>query len=345
LVDKCESSGTGGTIRRTNDMQHMLTTAFTRLVGCRVPVQQAAMGRIAGPALAAAVTAAGGLGMIPQYGRQPTPERLAWLATNAVGPFGMGFFATEVERDQESFEAAARVARVVEVFWGSPRADLVRRIHEGGALAFWQVGSADEAEAAADAGCDAVIAQGVEAGGHVRGTLPLLALLDAALPRVAVPVVAAGGIATGRSMAAVLAAGASAVRVGTRFAATAESDAHPEFVRALVQASGDDTVLTTAFSHGWPDAPHRVLRRAVGEAERAASDVVGRVIDGDRSWDVPRWGVDPPSRWTEGAITAMALYAGQGVGAVTGAPSAAEVVEELAAQAGELLHRWAEPAW
>jgi NAD(P)H-dependent flavin oxidoreductase YrpB (nitropropane dioxygenase family) len=129
------------------------------------------------------------------------------------------------------------------------------------------------------------------------------------------------------------------VRVGTRFAATAESDAHPEFVRALIAASADDTVLTTAFSTGWPDAPHRVLRRAVEEAGAAGSDVVGRVVDGDAAWDVPRWGVDPPTRWTEGAITAMALYAGQGVGAVNDAPGAAAVVEELAAEAARLLER------
>jgi NAD(P)H-dependent flavin oxidoreductase YrpB (nitropropane dioxygenase family) len=319
--------------------QPRLSTAFTHLVGCRLPIQQAAMGRIASPALAAAVAGAGGLGMIPQFGRRPTSERLAWLAANAHGAFGMGFFAGEVERDLESFEAAARAARVVEVFWGRPRADWVRRIHGGGALALWQVGSADEARAAADAGCDAVIAQGVEAGGHVRGTLPLQALLDATLAAVEIPVIAAGGIATGRSMAAALAAGAAAVRVGTRFAATAESDAHPEFVRALVEAAGDDTVLTTAFSTGWPDAPHRVLRRAVEEARALEADVAGRVVDGDRSWDVPRWDVDPPTRWTEGAITAMALYAGQGVGAVTGAPGAAMVVEELAAEAERLLRR------
>lgn len=317
-----------------------LDTAFTRLVGCRVPIQQAAMGRIAGPALAAAVAGAGGLGMLPQYARGPAAERLAWLAANTDGAFGMGFFAGEVERDLESFEAAARTARVVEVFWGRPRADLVRRVHAGGALAFWQVGSADEAAEAEAVGCDAVVAQGVEAGGHVRGTLPLLALLDQTLPRVRVPVVAAGGMATGRAMAAALAVGADAVRVGTRFAATAESDAHPEFVAALVAAGGDDTVLTTAFSTGWPDAPHRVLRRAVAEAEAAASEVVGRVVHGDRSWDVPRWGVDPPTRWTEGAITAMALYAGQGVGAVTGVPGAAAVVRELAEEAERLLRRW-----
>jgi NAD(P)H-dependent flavin oxidoreductase YrpB (nitropropane dioxygenase family) len=317
-----------------------LSTAFTQLVGCRVPIQQAAMGRIASPALAAAVAAAGGLGMIPQYGRRPTPERLAWLVANATGPTGMGFFAGEVERDLQSFDAAARSMRVVEVFWGPPRADWVRRIHDGGALALWQVGTSDEAAAAADAGCDAVIAQGVEAGGHVRGTLPMLALLDATLPVVDIPVIAAGGISTGRAMAAALAAGASAVRVGTRFAATAESDAHPEFVRALVAAAGDDTVLTTAFSTGWPDAPHRVLRRAVVEADAADSDVVGRVVDGDASWDVPRWGVDPPTRWTEGAITAMALYAGQGVGAISDVPGAATVVEEMAAEAARLLGRW-----
>lgn len=317
----------------------LLSTAFTRLVGCRVPIQQAAMGRIASPTLAAAVAGAGGLGMIPQYGMRPTAERLAWLAANATGAIGMGFFAGEVERDLESFDDAARSLRVVEVFWGWPRADWVRRIHDGGALAFWQVGTPEEAIGAADAGCDAVIAQGVEAGGHVRGTLPLLKLLDATLPAVSIPVIAAGGISSGGAMAAALAAGASAVRIGTRFAATIESDAHPDFVRALIAAGGDDTVLTTAFSTGWPDAPHRVLRRAVEEAGAVDADVVGRVVDGDRSWPVPRWGIDPPSRWTHGAITAMAMYAGQGVGLVSRATGASEVIRELTTEAARLLGR------
>src|SRR5205085_7101260 len=111
---------------------------------------------------------------------------------------------------------------------------------------------------AVDAGCDLVIAQGTEAGGHVRGTIGLLPLLDAVLERVAVPIVAAGGIATPGAVAAAMAAGAAGVRIGTAFVATVESGAHPDYIAALLRADGGDTVLTEAFGVGWPNAPHRV---------------------------------------------------------------------------------------
>jgi transposase len=103
----------------------------------------------------------------------------------------------------------------------------------------------------------------------VRGTTPLLRLLAQVLPAVDVPVVAAGGIGTGAALAAVLNAGAAGARVGTRFLASDESGAHPEYVAALLAASAEDTVRTTAFAEGWPDAPHRVLRAATEHASRA----------------------------------------------------------------------------
>ncbi len=140
---------------------------------------------------------------------------------------------------------------------------------DGGALAAWQVGSLAEARAAAEVGCDFIVVQGAEVGGHVRGQVSLLPLLDSVLDAVDVPVVAAGGIATARGVAAVLAAGAAGARLGTHFVATREAGAHPAYVEALLRASAADTVLTTAFSGMWPDAPHRLLRSCVEAAEAA----------------------------------------------------------------------------
>jgi nitronate monooxygenase len=216
----------------------------------------------------------------------------------------------------------------------------VGRVHRGGALAAWQVGSADEAEAATDAGCDFIVAQGVEAGGHVRGELGLLVLLDQVLGRVDVPVVASGGIGTARAMAAALAAGASGVRVGTRFVASAESGAHPDYVDALVEADATDTVLTTTFSTGWPDAPHRVLRSCIAAAEAFEGEVVGEIRSGDSGFAIPRFAPPPPDRETTGAIEAMPLYAGQSVGSVRGVLPAAVIVAELADGAEQLLRLW-----
>jgi NAD(P)H-dependent flavin oxidoreductase YrpB (nitropropane dioxygenase family) len=312
-------------------------TPFTILVGCRAPIQLAVMGGGTGtPELAVAVSQAGGLGMISSTFPLPVNEQLRWVKERAHEPFGVGFFAFDLPKMTEELELAAASARVVDVFWGDPDPVVVDRIHAGGALAFWQVGSLDEALAATAAGCDVVVAQGVEAGGHVRGTTPLLALLAQVVPAVDVPVVAAGGIATGAALAAALNAGAAGARVGTRFLASAESGAHPEYVTALLAASAADTVRTTAFGEGWPDAPHRVLRAATERATRA-NDVVGHAAYRDRHWEVARWSSQPPTVFTTGDVTAMAMYAGCGVGDISDVTSAARIVDRMLEDALPLL--------
>lgn len=315
----------------------MLSTAFTELVGCRVPIQQAGMGGVATPELAAAVADAGALGMVNMV-MVPADDvavALDALIAGTTGTVGMNFLMPFLE--PASVEVAASRMRVVEFFYGDPDPTLVGRVHEGGALAAWQIGSLTEARSAMDAGCDFIVAQGTEAGGHVRGQLNLLPLLDVVLDGVDVPVVAAGGIGTARTMAAALAAGASAVRVGTRFVATHESNAHPGYVDALIRAGAGDTVLTSAFSVMWPDALHRVLRSCVEAAQTVTDDIVGEMPMGALRVPVPKFSVSPPSRGTTGTIEAMALYAGESVGSVTAVVSAGEVVREMAEGAERLL--------
>ena len=212
----------------------MLTTRFTELVGCSVPIQQAGMASHAKPGLAAAVANAGGLGMVSVYSKYGgPPANVAKMLENTreqtAGVFGANFIMRFVEPDlaHETVRAAAEHANVVEFFYTDPDPALIEIAHSEGALACWQIGSRDEAVAAVDAGCDFIIAQGIEAGGHVRGTSGLLPLLEQVLAAVDVPVLAAGGIGSGRAMAAVLAAGADGVRVGTRFLAVQEAEAHP----------------------------------------------------------------------------------------------------------------------
>lgn len=293
-----------------------LESRFTALFGCRYPIQQAGIGGVASPALALAVAEAGGFGMLSAVmGAQDLSAQLDHVPAGL--PVGVNFLIPFLDR-MALEDASARVP-LVEFFWGEPNAALVDVVHRGGARAGWQVGSVDEARAARDAGCDVVVVQGVEAGGHVRGTVGLLPLLDEVRNVVELPLVAAGGIGTGRSMAAALVAGADAVRIGTRFVAAAESGAHATYVAALVAAHADDTVLTTAFGDGWPDAPHRVLRSCV-EAGRALGDA--------QSWD-PSW----PLQDAHGRPEARALYAGQSVGAVRSSQPASEIVAELASEA------------
>jgi len=310
----------------------MLTTRFTELVGCDIPLQQAGMGGVATADLAAAVSEAGALGMAAGAAL-PADElkvRLEAVKERTTKPFGVNFLMPFL--DTAAVEVAAANAKVVEFFYADPDPKLVDLTHAGGALAAWQVGDADEAKAAHQAGCDLVVAQGVEAGGHVRGTIGLLPLLDAVLRATPdVPVVAAGGIGTAHAVKAVLAAGADAARVGTRFVAAEEADTHPEYAQALVNAGPGDTILTTAFGVMWPDAPHRVLKSSVDAAEAFEGDSVGELAMGEMRMPLPKFAVPCPGRTTTGTISAMALYAGQSVGAVTKVQPAADIVKELTA--------------
>jgi NAD(P)H-dependent flavin oxidoreductase YrpB (nitropropane dioxygenase family) len=178
-----------------------------------------------------------------------------------------------------------------------------------------------------------IVAQGTEAGGHVRGTTGILPLLSQVVPSVDLPVIAAGGIARGRDLAVGLGAGAAGGRVGTRFVASSESGAHRRYVEALLGASDDDTCLTEAFSAGWPDAPHRVLRSAVAAAQSTTENVVGETRLDDRVVPVQRFSPICPSNRTTGAIEAMALYAGESVGDVNEVLPAAEIVAQLLSEA------------
>jgi nitronate monooxygenase len=313
-----------------------METAFTELVGCRHPLQQAAMVGVSVPELAGAVASAGALGMLGEFDVEAAVDRMTRaLDLAGGGAVGMGFFGHAIDADLSNFEAAAARLRVLEVFWTDPDAALVQRARRAGpALVAWQVGSLDGALAAADAGCDFVIVQGVEAGGHVRGTTPRQELLASVLAaRVPIPVVAAGGVATAEHVQAAIGAGAAAVRVGTRFVATTESGAHPTYIAALLSArSAHDTMLTTAFSGGWPDAPHRVLRSAVSAAEAFGGDVVAHSHATGRP--IARFSSATPSRHVEGNVAAMALYAGEGVGDVNDVRPAAAVVADLVAKLG-----------
>lgn len=319
----------------------MLETPFTRLVGCTVPLQLAGMGPISSPELTAAVSEAGGLGVIT-LARAPldvVEQRLARIRELTSRPFGVNLLIPYL--DLEILELSVRAARVIDFFWGDPDAALVRRVHEAGALASWQVGSVDEAVAAEAAGCDFIIAQGNEAGGHIRGTLALLPLLGDVLDAVSIPVLAAGGIGSSRSVAAVLAAGAAGVRVGTRFIAASESNAHPDYVRALISAGAEDSVRSTRFEIdcGLCPSTHGVLRTAIANADAFAGGVVGEVdVSGERR-NIRRFQGLPPSRAVSGTIDAMACYAGQSVGSVKRVQPAAEIVAELFEGVDAMLRR------
>jgi nitronate monooxygenase len=301
---------------------------------------QAAMGTVSTPGLAVAVAEAGGIGSITAFG-MPAPvleTTLAEMRAQTQGALAVNFLTADVDRD--AVRVASRTATIVDFFWSEPSRDLVELAHDGGALVSWQVGSLADALTAEHAGCDFVIAQGTEAGAHVRGVVPMLALLSMVLDRVEIPVLAAGGIADGRGLAAVLAAGAAGARIGTRFIATVESGAHPTYTQALLDAGTDATEITDAFAAcplcaTLPRA--RVLRDCVRAVRALDADVVGQGVVGGQTIDLPKGSGMPPSASTTGRINAMAMYAGESAALVNDLRPAAEVVAELAARAEQLL--------
>jgi nitronate monooxygenase len=321
-------------------------TRFTELVGCEVPIQLAPMGTISTPELIAGVTSAGGMGMtsMPMAPAAAVAEMLDRVASAAQGPFGFNVLIPFL--DPEILDVAGPRCALVDFYHGAPDAMLIERVHGHDTLAGWQVGSVDDAHAAADAGADVVVVRGTEGGGRMHGSRSLWPLLFEVLDAVDVPVLAAGGIAEGRGMAAALAAGAAGVRMGTRFVATSESGAHPAYKEAIVNASGGDTILTDAFRTMWPSeqADARVLRSALERAQTLPEDApVGKMTMGPMTVDIPRFGVPPPTATAEGEVTAMALYAGEAVASIDAIEPATEVVRRIAADAEFHLRAPAQP--
>ncbi len=238
--------------------------------------------------------------------------------------------------------------KVVSFFWGDI-GPYVRRVHDAGSLVMSTVGSVDEANRAADAGADMIVAQGWEAGGHVRGNVTTMALVPAIVDAVApVPVIAAGGISDGRGLAAALCLGAQAAWIGTRFLAAEEADIHPVYRSKVYEAATGDTFYSTLFDGGWPNAPGRVIKNdttedwiAAGEPETGSRPGEGDVIVTDAAGNpIERYAAFAMRSEMSGDIAAAPLWAGQGVGLVKKSQSAAEIVQELVRDANEALRQF-----
>jgi len=272
-------------------------------LGLETPIVQAGMGGgLSRHELAAAVSEAGGLGTIAVNGADSIERELRAARELTDRPLAVNLLLPFARSDW--FEAAAEADAVV-TFWGRPR----RRTP---GVWIHQCGSVDEARSAHAAGADALIVQGVEAGGHVRGRTPAIELLErvrSALPR-DYPLLLAGGIAERADVERSLEAGASAAVAGTRFLLSAESRAHPEYKRRLLDA--DETILTELFGLGWP-APHRVVPNAA--TERGDKEPLPPLAATD----------DGPAE----LVDAGPLYAGETVARIHQLRAAAEIVDDL----------------
>ncbi|MDQ6730626.1 MAG: nitronate monooxygenase [Actinomycetota bacterium] len=314
-----------------------MRTPVCDLLGIERPIVQAPMGSAAVPALAAAVGKAGALGTVALTWVADVAGVVRETAALTGRPFG-GNLVLAWDQHHRLDQALEAGLKIVSLTWGDP-GPYVERTHDAGALAMHTVGSADEARRAAACGVDVIVAQGWEAGGHVLGqvaTLPLVpAVVDAVAP---VPVIAAGGIGDARGVAAVLALGAQAAWLGTRFLLADEAPVHAEYRRRLIAAAETDPEwYANLYDVGWPDAPHRALRNSTAEAW----EIAGRPSPGDRPGEgeaVAHLGSGEPLvryssalalKGSTGDVEALSLWAGQSVALARLTQPAAEIVAEL----------------
>jgi NAD(P)H-dependent flavin oxidoreductase YrpB (nitropropane dioxygenase family) len=314
----------------------VIRTRFTEMAGVQHPVVLGGMGVGTAPELVAAVSEAGGLGIQGLSGRSPAQvaELAADIRSRTRAPFGMNlllFLASD-----EQVEAVVRARpRVFSTAWPAPDQDLAplfQRAHGAGCLVVHMVSTAGEAEEAERAGADVIVAQGNEGGGHV-GTMGSSVLVPMVVARTKVPVLAAGGFATGAGLAAALALGADGILLGTRFLATPEAPLHPRFKQVLIDSDGHDTIATevTDVAQGtvWPGAYARVRRNRLvedwigreGELRRLQPEVAKRIAEARLRGD-PDYAV---------------LYSGQTAGLIHELLPAAQVVSSIVSEAESII--------
>jgi enoyl-[acyl-carrier protein] reductase II len=346
---------------RADDSGHgpgLLHTRLTHDYGLRHPIVGAGMGFYALPELVAAITNAGGLGVL---GAAVTPPPLLQSGIQQIKALTSGIFGVDLVYDTGFVVDAhidvlvAEQVPVVVFFWNPPTQAWVDRLHAAGAKVWMQVASVAGALAAADLGCDVFIAQGGEAGGHQRGVfegsvtpraelVPLVA--EAVAPAI---VLGAGGVADGRALADTLREGAEGAWVGTRFAASVESYAHDQYKQRVVAAKCDgDAVVTTMFGPEWPDKPLRVLRDRVVDQWAGREDqipnpppppaVIGNTIFAGAPYAMPKFSVILPTRDTTGDFEEMCWTAGiVSAEKIFDVKPAAEIIEDMVEDAHDSL--------
>ncbi|MFG3529922.1 NAD(P)H-dependent flavin oxidoreductase [Streptomyces sp. NPDC047917] len=311
-------------------------TRLDALLGLELPLLQAGMGAVAGPALCAAVSRAGAGGTLALY-KEP-PARAARLVREVAAatdrPFGVNV-VPEVTGPARCLDQLRAVlpelpADGFVTTFGLLGADAVRAVQASGHPLVVQTGTLADAGTALGQGAAALVLQGTEAGGHLLGRDPadrLLATVRARHPRAVLAV--AGGIATGTDLADAVARGADGAMAGTLFVPAEESTAHPEFKRRVIEAAADDTLITSLFDIGWPHRPHRVLHNPLTTTDRAPATFIATTRVDGRNHPVPRYSAAAPGDATTGRIEEMAMYCGRSCTRVTTAHPAAAIVARI----------------
>ena len=333
----------------------MFDTRITKSLKLKAPIINAGMAFVAGPELAAAVANAGGLGLLG--GAMVPPPGLGQMIdatrTMTARNFGVDLIGEFIEDQHISVLIEKKVA-VALFFWSPPSAGQVRELKKGG-VAFWmQIGTVQEAKEALELGAEAIVVQGSEAGGHNRsqGTLStLFASVRDVVPNI--PLIAAGGISDGASMAAAMLRGADAVLCGTRFLASKEADAHSDYKQRVLKAKAGDTALTKVFGPEWPGQPLRALKNeavrvSAGREEEALAQAQGQTIGttvlGGQSMPVPRYSAILPTRAFDADLEWACLTAGESAANIRTVESAADIIKTMMAEAKAALARLKEMA-
>jgi nitronate monooxygenase len=320
-----------------------LRTPLLDLLGCRLPILLAGMGGVARHRLAAAVCKGGGFGVLGMV-REPVTRiqsEIAALRALTSAPFAVNLIpaATPAALLKEQIAACLDLdVSTFVLFWEVDTA-LVAALKRAGRKVIHQVGNLRDAALAQEAGADALIAQGVEAGGHVRGQVSLFGLLPELVAHSSVPVIASGGIGNGAALLAALALGAQGVSLGTAFLATVEANAHPYHKRRVLSARAEDTLYTTRFARNWHEAaPVRVLSNAVtrGDCDHEPVDTVLGEQDGQC---VYLYSTDSPLADATGRVEDMALYCGESCGQLTALTSAGDRLALLVHEAQSCFDR------
>jgi len=317
----------------------MLRTRACQVFGIEHPVVLGPMGQATGADLAAAVSNAGGLGMIGCAGRSPEwiAETTRALRAKTDRPFGLNLLLFELEKTALEAVLDARPP-VFSTAWAWPDQDLrdlFSRARDRGARVMHMVSSVPEARRAVEAGADAIVAQGTEGGGHV-GLMGTMALVPQVVQAVSpLPVLAAGGIATGEGLAAALVLGADGVLLGTRFLATPEAPVAGGFKQAVLASDGHDTILTEipdiARGRIWPGAYSRVVRN------RLIEEWAGR--EGELRARRSQVGPAMVAAFKAGDVSYAPLFIGQDAGLIDSILPAGEIVRRVVADARAALAR------
>ncbi|MFT5658278.1 MAG: nitronate monooxygenase [Gammaproteobacteria bacterium] len=320
------------------------------LLGCDHPILSAGMGGVARSDLVAAVAQAGGYGILGMVRESPDliAQEIDAVRARTDRPFAVNLIPAATDPALLDAELAICFSRRVSAmcFFWDVVPDAIARAKAAGCLVLHQVGSLAAARAAEAAGADVLIVQGVEAGGHVHGTVSSLVLVEQVAGAVTIPVIASGGFATGAGLIAALALGAQGIHCGTAFLATVESFAHDDHKARVLAACAEDTVYTDVFALNWPsDSPVRVIRNSVTDAlgqnlmghhpDQLPQEIVGQ--DSGRS--LMKYSTDSPLRTTTGDLEAMAAFAGQSASLIETMPTVAGRIVTILSQADAALMR------